>query len=235
MKIRKFDNFDHLNEGTQGGGNKFILVRFGNNAVPPLSQWLMAEVITNKNQSLVMKGPGSIISMFETGLTKEALIQGLDGFSIKYNLYQIVHTSEGGNGPQLVARQRTPAQVKKELDKAVTDEKWEKAAELRDELDRLEGRPVGRHNAAGNNESHLYKFEHFLIEKEEEEFVNGTNSQEFYKLVSELVDHEIKECEGGEEGEMGETCKKIKDYLVQNSLWVAPEEKEGDKKKEGEE
>jgi hypothetical protein len=68
--------------------------------------------------------------------------------------------------------------------------------------------------------------EEFLIK--EEEFVNGTNTEEFNRLVSKLVDHELEELESEEEeGISKESCQKIKDYLVQNKLYVASEKKEG--------
>ena len=242
MRIKTFDLFDRVNEGSQGGGNKFIIVRFGNTPDPRVTQFLGQEARINKRTAAIMKGPGSIITMFETHLTKEALIQGFDALGITYNLYQVVHTSGGGTGPRLVARKRTPAIVKAELDAAVADERWEDATRLRDELAQLEGRPIPHNtndNPGGGNESHTHKYSSFILEKEEEEYVNGTSTEEFNKLVSELVDHEIKELEAGEkeEGISMEILKKIKDYLVQNGFYVGKEkeEGEGEGKKEGEE
>jgi hypothetical protein len=125
------------------------------------------------------------------------------------------------------------------MDKAIAAENWEEAARLRDLIAAMEGTPTpaGPTTASGPTptESKVNSYTSFLYEKEEEEFVNGTNSQEFYKLVSELIDHEIAECEGGEEGEMHDTCKKIKDYLVQNNLYVASEKKEDESKPTNEE
>jgi len=221
MKIRKFDNFD-INEGAQGGGNKFIFVRFGDAPDPRVMKYF-SEMATRNPKPFIMKGPGSIITMFETPQTKENIIQGFDALGVSYNLYQIIHTSGGGTGPSLVARAAVPnkAEIERQMHAAVAAEDWEKAAKLRDKLAEM------GENVPHSSESKVYSFENFKLTEAEEVFVNGTNSQEFYKLVSELIDHEIAECEGGEEGEMEETCKKIKDYLVTNKLYVAPEKEEG--------
>lgn len=229
MRIKNFGDFDAVNENTQGGGNKFVLARVGNTPNMKVNTFLRQDARINR-EAIVMKAPGFIVSMFMTHLTKEALIQGLDALGIQYDLYQIVHTSGGSTGPSLVARNRTPKMVKAEMDKAIADERWEDAARLRDELAALEGNPT----PVGNSES--LSFEDFKMVKEEEEFVNGTAPEEFYLYVSQLVDHEIKELEAGEEerGVNLEMLNKIKDYLVQNNFYVAPEKPEGENKPEGE-
>lgn len=231
MKIRNFNNFD-LNENAQGGGNKFILMRFGNTPDPRVTKFFAEGAASRTPQPVAMKGPNSIMTIFESPLTKEALVQGFDALGISYNLYQVVHTSSGGAEPQLVARKPNKEQLEAQLKKAVDAENWEEAARLRDQIAELTGHPAP---AAGTHESKVYSYQNFLYEKEEEEdFVNGTNSQEFYKLVSQLVDHEIKELETEKEPCITkEECEKIKDYLVQNKLYVEPEKKEEDKK-EGE-
>jgi hypothetical protein len=235
MKIRKFDNFDHLNENNdQGGGNKFILMRFGNTPDPRVTQFF-AEGAAIKNP-FAMKGPGSIITVFESPLTKEALVQGFDALGISYNLYQVVHTSAGGSGPHMVARKPNKEQLKQKLEAAIAAERWEEAAKLRDQIAELSGHPATpAAPATGAHESKVYSFRSFLYEKEEEEdYVNGTNPEEFYKLVSQLVDHELEELETEDEaGITKEACQKIKDYMVQNKYYVEPEKKEEGDKKEG--
>jgi len=80
-------------------------------------------------------------------------------------------------------------------------------------------------------------FKNFGLTEKEEDFVNGTNTEEFNILVSKLVDHELEEFEEEDAEEKGITkddCQKIKDYLVQNKLYVAPEKEEGEEKTDGE-
>ena len=223
MKIRNFNDFDYINEGSQGGGNKFIFVRFGTRPDPKVARYFQEIALRNPKPTL-MAMPGALVTMFETTLTKEALIQGFDRLGASYNLYQIVHTSAGGAGASLVARKPNKAQLKADLERAVAAEDWEKAAKLRDQIAAMEGAPAAD-AGTGTTESQVHTFESFVFEKEEV-FVNGTNPEEFYKLVSELVDHELAELETEEEaGITKEACQKIKDYLVQNNFYVAPPEK----------
>lgn len=233
MRIRNFSDFDSMNENAQGGGNKFILVRFGTTLVPAVSKYFNEIAVKNPKPQL-MKAEGSFVTMFETSLTKEALIQGFDGLGITYNLYQIVHTSGGSAGPSLVARKPNKAQLEALLKKAVETENWEEAARLRDQLAELTGTPTP---VGGPTESKVFTFTSFEMIKEEEEFVNGTNTEEFNKLVSQLVDHELTELAAGEEesGINTELVQKIKDYLVQNNLYVASEEKPEEPKDDKEE
>lgn len=232
MKIRNFTNFDSVNEGSQGGGNKFILVRFGTSPNQATAKYFF-EIAAKNPKPTLLKTPEAFITMFETALTKEALVQGFDRLGITYNLYQVVHTSAGGSGPQMVARQPSKEQLKAQLKKALEDEDYEKATQIRDQIAAMEG--VQASGEAPTAEGRVYSFESFkLIEAEEEEFVNGTNTEEFHILVSKLIDHELAEIEGGEEEYMKETCEKIKDYLIQNKFYVPSEKKEDKEGKESE-
>lgn len=226
MNIVNFIQFS-LNEGTQGAGNKFILVRFGNSMHPGTAKYFN-EIAVKNPKPVLMKGPGSFITMFETSLTKEGLIQGFDQLGISYNLYQIIHTSAGGAASSLVARKPNKAQLEAKLAKAVEDENYELATQLRNQIAELEGHPAP---AAGPSESRVHSFESFLFEDE----VNGTTTEEFNRLVSELVDHELAEIESGEEEKeevkfSKKACQKIKDYLVANNLYVAKEKSENSEK-----
>jgi hypothetical protein len=220
MKVRNFNEFS-LNEGTQGGGNKFIVIRFGNAMSKPVADYFDQIAVKNPKR-ILLRIPGAFLTMFTTALTKEALIQGFDQLGISYNLYQLVHTSAGGTASTLVARKPNKQQLEASLKKALAAENYELATKLRDQIAELTGHPAP---AAGTSEGRVYSFNSFLMEKEEE-YVNGTNTEEFHKLVSELVDHELAEIEGGEEEFLKETCEKIKDYLVQNKLYVAKEKEE---------
>jgi hypothetical protein len=218
MRLGNFDNFDRINEGTQGGGNKFILVRFGSTPDMRVTH-LFADIAIKNPKPVAMKGPGSIITMFETPKTKEALVSAFDGLGISYNLYQVVHTSAGGAGPELVARKPNKEQLKAKLKAALAADDFETAATLRDQIAELEGRPsMAPGNAAA--ESQVYRFEAFLLEFEEEE-EDEDMDEFFYMLISKLVDHELAELETEtEDGITKEECQKIRDYLVQNDCYV---------------
>lgn len=171
MKVQDFESFS-LNEDAQGGGNKFILVRFGNAPNIAVSKYFSEIAIKNPKPSL-MKGPDSFVTMFETALTKEALVAGFDRLGIKYNLYQVVHTSAGGPVASIVAREPSKEQLLAKLEKAVRDEDYEEATRLRDKIAALEGTPAApvatpaAPATAGNpSESQLHSFDDFLLESE---------------------------------------------------------------------
>jgi hypothetical protein len=218
MNIKNFESFS-LNEGTQGGGNKFILVRFG--ATPSLNvSRYFAKIALKNPKPTLMKGQDSFVTMFETALTKEALIAGFDVLGIKYNLYQIVHTSTGGAGASIVAREPNKAQLKELLRKAIAAEDYDKAADLRDKIASLEGAPAAPTvTPVGGvaTEGALYSFDEFLLESE----YSSSGTEELSLLFSQITEKtevftgEKKKAKASAESEKIERARNV--YNDKNS------------------
>lgn len=150
-KLNNFDKFlnenfsEQANENEQGSGNKFILMRFGNTPDNRVTQ-LFSQIASGRPTA--MRAPGAIMTIFQTGKTKEQLVESFDGLGISYDLYQVVHTSRGTAGNAASGHAQTPQamsvdQLKAALRKALADDKFEEAARLRDEIAQREGRPAG--------------------------------------------------------------------------------------------
>lgn len=147
MKVFDFDKFlaesEGIQENAQGSGNKFILNRFSTGAPNPAVTKFFQQHATGR--PIAAKTPTGWMTIFETSLTKEALIQGFDALGITYDLYQVVHTGNGGT-PNAQSASEPSASVedlKKKLKKALAADEFEVAARLRDEIAQREGRAVG--------------------------------------------------------------------------------------------
>lgn len=146
MKVFDFDKFLAESESiseNQGTGNKFILNRFSTGAPNPAVTKFFQQHATGR--PLAAKTPTGWMTVFETSLTKEALIQGFDALGITYDLYQVVHTSSGGTPNTQSASEPSASveELKKKLKKALAADEYEEAARLRDEIAQREGRAVG--------------------------------------------------------------------------------------------
>ena len=218
--IKKFDNFDlneneSMNEG-QGAGNKFILVRFGNTPDLRVTR-AFGEIAVANPKPVAMKGPGSILTMYTSNKTKEQCVAAFDALGITYDLYQVVHTSAGGAAASLVARKPSKAQLEAKLAKAIADENYELATELRDQIEQLTGHPAA--GTTPTTESRLISFESYKL-AEHENFV--TDNEEFNALAESILNE-------GHDGSMGplEDAKTKEDAIKILKGWIANAKNEG--------
>jgi hypothetical protein len=146
---------------------EFILVRFGNGPDKRVTQ-VIQEVSNGRAAATVL--PQTIISYFQSEENEAIIRSKFDALNI---MYELVNKSQiaanlpaptGNAGQQRPTAQRRPAptqtstpptrtvaDVKAELRAAIDAENYEKASELRDELDRLEGRTRPTSERIGTN------------------------------------------------------------------------------------
>ncbi len=169
--LKGFDGF--LNEGRQGTGNKFVIVRFGTRPERKVAEFFRPPHIIGK--PTLFAGNGMYTTVFETTMSKEQLKEVFDQMEIRYDLYQLVDSANTTAGRTRTAAEPTAKELEALLKKAVKAENYEEATRLRDKLAEM--------GVTANSSESLKMYERFINEaiNAEIKIVKNSKGVEFKK------------------------------------------------------
>jgi hypothetical protein len=184
---------------------EYILIRFDNKPNPKVTELLFTEIVTDGIRPYAAVLPGAIMTKFESELSHDEIVEKLNTLNIKFELVDFVEaTPTNSRAPRNADTARVPEnpttpeeiqlkidQLKKQLKRAEDAEEFERAVEIRDEINELTAK-LDETDEEAQSESiltSLISYKHFITEQK---LIKENTDKEHAKAVDVFWDDQIK-------------------------------------------